>query len=343
MLLTSSQIRQTFEAFLDAYPGKMQLRNFLLLAMAYNMDRLKGESLDDLILSMIVEFDDRIIELLDKAIEDLPNNVNLRAAKDSLTVLTISPAEDDPYKVCFVGVDRAFINRKNLRDSLRALVDSPIGGKRVLIVKGPPVSGKTYTIQMISYLYQKLQKFRLVRIDFDSQQETIEPEHIARPIIERIGLPKNEVMPEVGQEQDSRWIRSFCDQLERRMEDERDVWWVVIDGINTWKLSDFANELIHELARRINLGVLKLRLVLLGFEGLPPDIEKNTISEEIEAIDQRHLINFFVEFYQERKKAVVIEEIGEKVAEVLRSVDLSNPRRVELIGDAVARVCKTIN
>lgn len=343
MQLNSSQLKQSFEAFLDAFPEKLKLRNFLMLEMVYDIDRLDGDGLDDIILSMIKEFESngRIIELLDKAIQNKSNNPLLKSARNSLTVPIIASAGDDPYKVCFVGEERAFINRKNLRDSLRSLVDSPIGGKRVLLVKGPPVSGKTYSVEMISYLYQTLQQFRLVRIDLNSHQESVKPDDLARRIIDRIGLPDT-VMPVVGQEQDSRWIQSFCDRFELQMEEKRDIWWLVIDGFTKWKLSDFANELIHELSRRINLGVLKLRMVLLGYEGLPPDVEKNVISEEIESIEPRHLISFFVQIYEERKKPVVPEEISNKVAEVLRSVNPDNPRRVELINAAVVRVCKTI-
>ena len=340
--LNSSQYRQLTEAFMEAFPDKADLRALLLFEFAFNIAKLGDDRLDDIVMSLILEFESsgKLLDLLDKAVQQKPGNAKLQSVKDTFVPLTIQ-ANVDHFSVCFIGdEERALINRLDLRESLKNLIRSQAGGKRVLVVKGPPVSGKSYSFEMISYLYEALQNFKFVWIDLKPYQ-SVTPEDIARRIVDRIGLPDN-VIPIVGQEQDSRWIQSFCDRLEREVEDAPDIWLLVIDGFTQWKLSDFANELIHELARRIRLSLPRLRMVLLGYEGLPPDIEKTAIREEIKAIDERDLINFFMRIYEERQKTMTPDDITNKVAEVLRAVDPSNPRRVELIGAEVARVCKTI-
>lgn len=341
--LKPHQYQQLTDAITDAFPTMTELTQFLLFNFGLKVNELEGDTLSGKVIAMILtlESSEQIFELLDKAIQTNSTNAKLQKAKADIVPSTIQ-AGIDHFNVCFINEERPFINRTFLREKLKTMIESDFTGKRILVVNGDPKSGKSYSFQMISYLYQALGKFKFVWIDLSQTTGTVEPDYIASRIVNRIRLSEN-VIPPVGQEQDTRWIQSFCDRLEGEIENVRDDWWIIIDGFNQqWKLSDSTNLLIHELGQRIRFSLMGLRMILIGYKGLPVDMETAVIKDEIEPINDRDLVEFFAKVNREKQKNMTPDDIAAKVAEVLRAVDPSSPRRLEMIGKEVARVCQTI-
>jgi hypothetical protein len=246
------------------------------------------------------------------------------------------------FKVCFVDTDLAMVNRTTLRDHLEQLAGSALIGGRILVVNGPPFSGKTYSKELIGYLRRALENFKLVFIDLLNIQGEVKPSDLASSIAQQLGL-SDSVLPPLDQEQDSRWVEAFCNRLTGQLGDKNDPWWVVIDGFTHITLSQPVDDLVKQLATRSRMTLPGLRLVLLSYpERLPPDVERVVLREDIRPIDDRDLSNFFDQLYQERAQSPTPKDIAERIGEVRREFDPTDPRGMEKLGAVVARIAKSI-
>lgn len=72
----------------------------------------------------------------------------------------------DPFQVCRLTGSYVMIDRTDLRKYVRAMTRPT--GKRLLVVKGPRRSGRSHTVQLLSYLEQQHGGFTLVSIDLES-------------------------------------------------------------------------------------------------------------------------------------------------------------------------------
>ncbi|MFZ0747906.1 MAG: effector-associated domain EAD1-containing protein, partial [Pyrinomonadaceae bacterium] len=166
----------------------------------------------------------------------------LRAIQDELKP-AIKAQNVNHFNVCFVDNDLALVNRTVLREHLGQLAGSAAIGGRILVVNGPPFSGKTYSKELIGYLRRALESFRLVFIDLLTIQGEVKPLDVASSIVQQLGL-NDGVLPPHNQEQDSRWVEAFCNRLTGQLGDKNDPWWVVIDGFTHITLSPSVDDLI---------------------------------------------------------------------------------------------------
>lgn len=265
----------------------------------------------------------------------------LRAIQDELKP-AIKAQNVNHFNVCFVDNDLALVNRTVLREHLGQLAGSAAIGGRILVVNGPPFSGKTYSKELIGYLRRALESFRLVFIDLLTIQGEVKPLDVASSIVQQLGL-NDGVLPPHNQEQDSRWVEAFCNRLTGQLGDKNDPWWVVIDGFTHITLSPSVDDLIKQLATRTRMTLPGLRLILLSYpERLPPDVERVVLREDIHPIEDRDLFNFFDQVYKERDQTPTAKDIAERIGEVRREFDPTDPKGMEKLGAAVARIAKSI-
>jgi hypothetical protein len=210
--------------------------------------------------------------------------------------------EMDHFEVCCLTGTHVMVDRTKLRDALRQ-ISRPLG-KRILVVKGEPKTGKSHTLQLISYLRHVFGNFILVVIDLESFIRTvgknaiIEPWDMARRIVKLVGYDM-EVPERPHDAQWARWVLDFCDDFEGRALREQaqqdvPIRWIVIDGLNAVLLTQPTLDLIKELAFRISVTLTKFRLILLGYaESLPAQVLPVAEEEHIDAIGQNELIEFF--------------------------------------------------
>ena len=78
-------------------------------------------------------------------------------------VVEPSQAPPDPVRTCFLygAKELAFVNRHQFRDALESLES---GGVKIVVVDGPECSGKTYSLNLVSYLADTERRFRPVYV-----------------------------------------------------------------------------------------------------------------------------------------------------------------------------------
>ncbi len=280
-----------------------------------------------------------IHELIDAAVTENPVPGLLEIADELRPALVA--ASKDHFNVIFVDNNAALVNRTFLRQSLKQLAGSDLTGARILVVNGTE-KGKTYSMELVAYLYRALQNFKIVHIDLKKTSGEVKPEHIAGQIVDQMLLDSN-VLPPLDQEQDARWIQLFCNRLQGALGNVAEVWWIVIDGFNHHRLSTPVNDLVKELASRIRLTLPRLRMVLLSYpDNLSPDVERVALRETIDRIDEKHLTSFFNQVYLESNKAYSPKDIAERIGEVLRNANPNSPSYMEMLGTEVVKVAKQI-
>lgn len=301
-----------------------------------------GKDLGEILFNLIkkAQMNNWLAELIAGAAKANPTADLLKIAADLQPA--ISAQNVNHFNVCFVDVDLALVNRVVLRKSLEQLAGAALPGARILVVNGPPQSGKTYSKELIGYLRRALESFRLVWIDLLTFSGEVKPADVARAIVDQMGLDQN-TLPPLDQEQDSRWVQTFCNRLTGQLGNKSDSWWVVMDGFTHVTLSPPVDDLVKELSSRARLTLPGLRMVLLSYpDSLPSDVEKVALRENIFPIEERDLINFFHQVYTERNKTPSAKDIAERIGEVWRAVDRKDPKLMETLGAEVAKVSKSI-
>lgn len=253
----------------------------------------------------------------------------------------IEAANKDHFNTTFVDNNLALVNRTVLRDYLRQLTDQHPTGARILLVNGPPLSGKSYSVRLISYLNRALKNFRFVWIDLKKISGEVRPEHLAMEIVDQMALDRK-IIPELNQEQDSRWVRLFASRLQGVIGNAADIWWIVIDGFNHARLSTAVNDLIRDLSER-RMTMPELRIVLLSYpDSLSPDVERVALRETIAPISREDLIGFFAQIYKESQKDHSPKDIADSIGKVMRAADPKSSEYMEMLSTEVVKVVKQI-
>lgn len=341
--LSSDHYKRLLDALTQGF-SEATMRNMLRTKLGKDLAvEAGGNGLEEVFGSLIRKAEERdwVFDLV-RAASDFNPTAALQKLADDL-VPQIRLGSIDHFNVCFVGSERIMINRRGLRQSLKTLSESIPKGKRILVVNGPPVSGKTYSFELITYLREALKSFKLVQVELtNTGGQEVKPEDIAWPIVEQMNLD-DATVPSGDKEQDSRWVRRFCDRLTGRLNDSATPWWLVIDGFNYVTLSQPVKDLVGELATRISKTLPGLRMVLLGYEdNLPLDAQPAAIYDTTGPIGDEDLTSFFYQVYQEHNVTHFPLDIAQRVAEVLRAVNPTDKRRLETLSAEVSKVTKSI-
>ncbi|WP_230883152.1 trypsin-like peptidase domain-containing protein [Streptomyces venezuelae] len=228
----------------------------------------------------------------------------------------------------------AFLGRSELREKLRGFLADP--EQTVLVVDGPPDSGRSYTYEFIRHLGQHY-GFRPVRV-------TLSRTSTAARLMERLaafvaGPGADEVSLNPTRLNDP--LPSFEDAAHRivgRATTAAESFWIVLDDCDRLDPNSDVWDCVGVLARAVyeHTPVRKEtvpRLVLLGYSTamrqLPYEIRKNECRDTTRLLDEDDLRAFFREFFGEftavhrdAEDEEVVRELTETaVSEVLRAVD----------------------
>jgi hypothetical protein len=235
------------------------------------------------------------------------------------------PPPVDHYRTMFLLGNRVFLHRKGLRDQVRNLgVDN---NSRVMVVKGPRVSGKTYSRDFINYILERdpeQKKLKQKALYFYLDDYVAGPGDLAKRIGMRLGL-KAEHMPPSSGEQDSRWVPELFDWIMAGVAaDAAEVVWLILDGFRVQKLAPEANDLIARLVEEADASPGKLRVVLINYQ-LPELLEPYPLKEEIEPITREHIEAFIRHVYgkvqDKTGKTFTDVQVKDTVKNVLDQVD----------------------
>ncbi|WP_406864268.1 trypsin-like peptidase domain-containing protein [Streptomyces sp. HUAS MG47] len=209
-------------------------------------------------------------------------------------------AEQDPFEaVVLRGGTEVFLDRDGLRARLREFVADP--EKTVLVVDGPPHSGRSYTYSFIRHLGQHL-GFRPVRV-------TLSRHSTARKVLERL----DEILTPPGAAPAPLWERAEWNDPVAAIDDavhtvvrkataEQERYWLVLDECDKLDADSDVWDCIGKLALAVyeNTPVHPRavpRLVLLGYSELarqlPYEIRKNELRDTAVPVGEDEIRAFF--------------------------------------------------
>ncbi|MCX5394375.1 trypsin-like peptidase domain-containing protein [Streptomyces sp. NBC_00094] len=265
----------------------------------------------------------------------------------------LSRSPQDPFRSMLLkhGTE-AFLDRTELREKLRGFLADP--EQTVLVVDGPPDSGRSYTYELIRHLGQHCD-FRPVRV-------TLSRTSTAARLLERLSA----FVSAPGADADAFPLNPtrlndplpcFEDAAHRivgRATAAEDRYWLVLDDCDRLDPNSDVWDCIGVLARAVyeHTPVRKEtvpRLVLLGYSTtmrqLPYEIRKNECRDTTRLVDDDDLRAFFAEFFREFTSSTgdpadegILSDLTETaVSEVLRAVD-----RPDAEESYMRRVCTAV-
>ncbi len=289
------------------------------------------------ILSVIAAADAEgwIGNLLAEAAACRPGDTALEQIRSAISAL-LPPANVDHFEACRLSGGHVMVDRRGLRAALRGMAH--VTGRRILVVKGGDRSGKSHSVQLISYLRLVRGGFTPVIVDlrdFDWKAalgEIVEPADVADRLVRMMRydftLPDK---PRDGQW--SRWVQDFCIQFESRAIDDTKQWWIVIDTLDKVLVQQSVLDLIKELALRINRTLTNLRLVLIGYgETFPGSVLPIVDEEVIHPIGQDELIEFFALAFDQLGHVCDQDVVAAAVRRVLDQADPGRPDFLDRLG-----------
>jgi hypothetical protein len=220
-------------------------------------------------------------------------------------VKTPPPSVLDPFEARVLRTKQPFIDRKQTRASLKALIqETPV--QPVVVIAGDSGLGKTYTFDFIDHISSSESDILhcLVKVE-PGQGASIGPAELARDIVASISMsgdlsrePPATTNIEAYTLELAKWIISVAGQSGQR-------WWFVLDGFNQNELRNDTRSLIVNLASRLLTGIARRRhrLILLDFDrrnllvppgliasetitGIPRSAVEFTVSELVKASGQ---------------------------------------------------------
>lgn len=168
-----------------------------------------------------------------------------------------------------------FINRMELRRALAALSSSQ--GPRILVVNGPPGSGKTYTVEFIRDFAYRTPNQHVVYLNLHGKVY-VSPEDMLWEVLRLLG-PLVPGLPEARNESRVKTVGALLHLL--RSVTTRTNLWLVFDDFNP-DVPGPVHDLIYRLQLMVAEDARKLRLVLLNYTlPLHPQAVSSSIIENI--------------------------------------------------------------
>jgi hypothetical protein len=249
------------------------------------------------------------------------------------------PPGINPYYMCRLGSGTVMVNRKPLRAAVEELND--LLGRRIFVIRGDSRSGKSHSLQLITFIAQMVGGFTPLALDLDPHRDDQARRVIgARDLATRlIGLGYNIALPEDPTDlQWSKWVTTFGDRFAAEASQHPGNRWIVIDSMNKVLLDQSAVDLIQDLVTRVHTVLTRLRLVLVGYDrSLPPLILPYIQEEKVTRISSEDLVEFFVLAHQELNRPVVNETLADTVARILDQVDMESSDYLLTLGPLAAQ------
>jgi hypothetical protein len=178
----------------------------------------------------------------------------------------------DPKAALVLFNQAPFVDRAAQRAPLERLLT--FQQRRVMVVRGAAATGKTHLAHFIRHLAEDRPKLRLATLYIhEISADLIGAHELMQRLTARMALPAADLSTD-QQAQEARLAEKLCDTFIGQTQaflQSGDSWVLVLDGLNSPKLSLGAKELIDRLIIAAARGDLnKVCLVLLAHEGPLP-------------------------------------------------------------------------
>jgi hypothetical protein len=202
----------------------------------------------------------------------------------------------DPYMALWVLADQPFLARDPLRNAAKQLIED--GTRPILRVNGPKSSGKSYTVELLSYVMQiSRPDIHVVPVLLaEGTGPSYELEELAESLV--LSMEKTDPLPPRS---NSSYPAALCRWLIRNVNKNPGIWIFVLDGFGQPNLTNDVGEMIYQLAQQIGMPEFarKMRLVLLHFDRpLKGNWRARTLDDGLQlgGITQKHMEDCLREF-----------------------------------------------
>jgi hypothetical protein len=292
--LDHQQLRQLHEALLAAFTSRIEFERMLFFSSGRQLSHLASDNLDlsDAVFKVVVAAQAAgwIETLVEGAHKVKPAQPQLRRFvkelfADSLIALAADDeASGDPLDAYFLGRERIFIDRAQLRDALRELTMPGITPRILAVHSDLSLCGKTYTYEFIRFFALSRQE----RVAYVDLLEEISLGNGTQELVEQLGRKLRADLSSIPEQeaQTARWLRALAVWLIGQIRGSGQFWWLVFDSINQVEglpkeIHDFIQRLASQLEEEDDPPC---RLVLISYRGkeqLPLQIRARIKQEEI--------------------------------------------------------------
>lgn len=252
----------------------------------------------------------QLLETLSKlqTIKVLPDIDKVTAYLERLRAEKSALDRDDPYGACILpGSGEVFIDRVQLRATVRQLVDPPAGAPEPLVLRvtGERSAGKSYTFSLLQHLADRcgIQPARVI------VGKTSTAADVMRDFMVRVVT--SGAHPDVVDDPTKRlryWAMWLAEQAKRSSPTR--PWWFVIDQCNDLDPTSEVVEFIAQLASAVKELTIhsperRPRLVLLGYGDDLADLplpRKQVHPDQVRRASEADVTTFFTQYFREAAK-----------------------------------------
>jgi hypothetical protein len=262
--------------------------------------------------------------------------IRVRLARERESAARAAAAASDPFSDTRLYRGEAFLDRRKLRDALRRLASDQ--GPNVLVVNGPPGSGRSYTRALIEHAARRLATFEVAWIPLEEAGVKLEPDGLAWQIACKLG--RRDAPVPARQSTGKRWAQDLALWLLSLPRPSDPVWWILLDGFDDPDIPEDTIALVQNLALHICSGEAqrRFRLVLLEYpRPLPHSIRRAVVPEELqppESIGEVDVREHFESLFVSLNQALEPEALTRLVASVMEGLPPS--------GDRLVRLCQKV-
>jgi len=225
---------------------------------------------------------------------------------------------------------RSFLGRKPFREHLKRM-DELTGKKVLLITSAQRKVGKTYSRELVQFMAMNIQNSGTVYVDLDKVEN--DPAVVAAKIAQDLGLAAGGGT--VGGQQAARGNHDLVDWLVPTNQQPRGrISWILLDGFRERLASEALQDLIAQLAQRIQ-STANYRLILINYSyTLPLAVDAFTLKEQVEPLARGDVEHFLGKIHELKFGAPPsAEKLAEYVDGVYETVQEFTAREPQSAGD----------
>lgn len=305
MRLDAPERQQLIAAMKDGFNLPQRLGDFLRDEFNRNLalieaDRPNTLGLYDYVIR-VFEGEGLVLELLRRACNRLPQNSLLTTIRDRLFEKAGAP--DGQYlRTCMLLRSQPFVNRRALRLEVDELARA--GGARILVVDGPPKSGRTFSRWYIHHVCEILGG-RCYPADLKRFIDR-PPIDLVRKMATFFGWNVNEIPQQHAQA--TQWAEELGEWVAGRIAIQEETVWLVFDDSSTAGLQQSMREFLVYLAETATY-VNQMRVVLLAFsESLTGNASVMMRKEEVQLPTRLDIRTFLADYVG--LKQIAIDDDG---------------------------------
>ena len=335
LALQAAETRELVDLLSAAYPSSSELMTLADIA-GINKGMIDRSGSNRAVVYNIVRqasAQGRLRQLIDVLLTELPSSAE-RARLEALlgeSAGSRGPREPsevasaDPLETAWLPNGAPLVNRTQLRKGVRDLL-SP-DGRRILIVNGPPGSGKSYSAAFISSVQQATGLFKLALVRYEpASWLDYGPADLARSLGDILSV---ELPPRPADMDPRAYHRWIVTRLVSAVAASGQTWWWVLDGFFSVAhddVTDFIESLIQFVAREPHL-----RLVLLGYEQpLSPQAVTLAVREDISPLTEADVRDFLTRPSLTARRTADEESIEESIRTIFTGLPAGERRNVTL-------------